>query len=189
MAASSTKSKINKGPGATPLLNVNFAFKIGDRVIHPQHGLGQVTKMTIKEFVQGEKRPYFEISFTDSILWVRLNHSTSGIRKLSVKSEIIRCRQLLNAPARPLTKDPRLRQVELGERLKEGSIFAHCEVVRDLTACSWQKSLSVGNATFLNETQEVLGQEWAAVEGITNSEAVSEIETLIEIGRPDKKYE
>jgi len=71
--------------------------------------------------------------------------------------------------------------------LKEGTISAHCEVVRDLTAYSWHKSLGGGIATFLNATLDVLCQEWAAVEGTTLSEAVSEIETLIEKGRPDNK--
>jgi RNA polymerase-interacting CarD/CdnL/TRCF family regulator len=189
VTTSFTKSKKKKGSGATPLLNDNILFNAGDRVVHPRHGLGRVTKLVIKEFVQGEKRPYFEISFPGSTLWVPLNLSTSGIRKLSVKSEIISCRQLLKAPARPLNKNPRLRQTELVEHLKEGTISAYCEVVRDLTAHNWHKSLSGGIATFLNATQEVLCQEWAAVEDVTHSEAVSEIETLIERGRPDNKYE
>ena len=157
-------------------------FKVGDRVIHPRHGLGQVTKLVVKQFVQGEKRPYYEISFPGSTLWVPLNFSASGIRKLAVKNEIASCRLLLKAPAVHLNDDPRLRQTELINHLKDGTLVAHCEVVRDLTAHGWHKPLSGTNADFLRTTQDVLCQEWAAVEGTTLSEAAVEIESLIEKG-------
>ncbi len=165
-----------------------MSFKVGDRVIHPRHGLGQVTNFAVKQFVEGEKRPFYEISFPGSTLWVPLNLSTSGIRKLTVKSEIANCRQLLRTPAAPLNQDPRLRQAELSDHLKEGTLTAHCEVVRDLTAYGGHKPLSGALAAFLKVTLDVLCQEWAAVEGITIAEAAIEIKALLEKGgRADKK--
>ena len=160
-----------------------MSFKVGDQVVHPRHGLGHVTNVAVKQFVEGEKRPFYEIAFPGSTLWVPLSRSTSGIRKLTVKSEIARCRRLLKAPAAPLNDDPRLRQTELNEHLKEGTLTAHCEVVRDLTAQSWHKPLGGAIASFLQVTQDVLCQEWAAVEGITLAEAATEINALLEKGR------
>jgi RNA polymerase-interacting CarD/CdnL/TRCF family regulator len=160
-----------------------MSFKVGDQVIHPRHGLGQVSSLAVKQFVEGEKRPFYEISFPGSTLWVPLNLSISGIRKLTVKSEIADCRLLLKSPAAPLNSDPRLRQPELSQHLKEGTLSAHCEVVRDLTASGWRKPLSGAMAAFLKVTQNVLCQEWAAVEGISLSEAASEVESLLEKGR------
>lgn len=158
-------------------------FKVGDQVIHPRHGLGHITKLAVKQFVEGEKRLFYEISFPGSTLWAPLNLSNSGIRKLTGKNEVVKCRLLLKAPADSLSGDPRLRQKALIEHLKEGTLTAHCEVVRDLTAHSWQKSLSGGIAAFLNATREVLYQEWAAVEGITLEDASLEIESLLEEGK------
>ena len=166
-----------------------MTFKVGDRVVHPRHGLGNVTKLAIKQFVAGEKRPYYEISFPGSTLWVPLSQTTSGIRKLTVKSEVASCRRLLKAPAAPLNSDPRLRQTELSDHLKEGTLTAHCEVVRDLTAYGWHKSLSGAIAVFLRTTQDVLCQEWAAVEGITLTEAQIEIESLLETGRQTESHD
>lgn len=160
-----------------------MSFKVGDRVIHPRHGLGQVTNLAVKQFVEGEKRPFYEISFPGSTLWVPLSLPSTGIRKLTVKSEIANCRRLLKSPATPLNDDPRLRQTELRDHLKEGTLTAHCEVVRDLAATGWPKPLSGTMATFLKVTQEVLCQEWAAVEEITISEATIEIESLLEKAR------
>jgi RNA polymerase-interacting CarD/CdnL/TRCF family regulator len=158
-------------------------IKVGDRVIHPRHGLGQVASLAVKQFVEGEKRPFYEISFPGSTLWVPLNLTTSGIRKLSARSEIASCRQVLKSPAEPLENDFRLRQTELKNRLKEGTLTARCEVVRDLTAYGWHKPLNGSIAAFLQTTLDVLYQEWAAVEKITPEEAATEIQTLLEKGK------
>jgi len=158
-------------------------FKVGDQVIHPRHGLGQVTSLAVKQFVEGEKRPFYEISFPGSTLWVPLSRASSGIRKLTVKSEIASCRRVLKAQAGPLKSDYRLRQAELNDHLKEGTLTAQCEVVRDLTAYGWHKPLNGSIAIFLQTTLDVLCQEWAAVEDITPAEAASEVQSLLEKGR------
>lgn len=170
-------------------IEATMSFKVGDQVIHPRHGLGQVTNLAVKQFVEGEKRPFYEISFPGSTLWVPLNLATSGIRTLSVKSKIASCRRILKAPAEPLKDDFRLRRVELNNHLKEGTLTARCEVVRDLTAYGWQKPLNGSIAVFLQTTLDVLCQEWAAVEEITPAEAAAEILSLLEKGKQanDKK--
>ena len=160
-----------------------MTFKIGDQVIHPRHGLGLVTKLAIKQFVEGKNRPFYEIAFPGSTLWVPLSFSTSGVRKLTGKSEITKCRKLLKSPANSLNPDFRLRQLELKNHIKEGTLMARCEVVRDLKAYSWKKQLSGSIAAFLQCTLDVLSQEWAAVEGITLAEASTEIQSLLEKGK------
>jgi len=158
-------------------------FKLGDQVIHPWHGLGQVTNLAVKQFVKGEKRPFYEISFPDCTLWVPLSRASSRIRKLTVKTEIKSCRQLLKGPAVPLNNDFRLRKAELSNHLKEGTFTARCEVVRDLTAYGWHKPLSGSIAAFLQATLNILYQEWAAVKEITLAEAATEIQSLLENGK------
>jgi RNA polymerase-interacting CarD/CdnL/TRCF family regulator len=158
-------------------------FKVGDQVIHPRHGLGQVTSLAIRQFTEGEKRPYYEIAFPGSTLWAPLDRSTSGLRKLSVRSEVAACRRLLAAAPAPLDPDPRQRLSELAARLKQGTLSAHCEVVRDLSAHHRIRPLSGAVAALLATSLDVLRQEWAEVEGRTPAEAGVEIEALLEKGR------
>jgi len=158
-------------------------IEVGDQVIHPRHGLGQVTSLVVKQFVEGEKRPFYEISFSDSTLWVPFNRASSGLRKLTGKSEVARCRRVLESPAKPLENDYRILQTELKNHLEEGTLTARCEVVRNLTAYGWHKPLTKSIATFLQTTLDVLCQEWAAVEKITPREAASEIQALLEKGK------
>ena len=155
-------------------------LEIGDRVVHPQYGVGHVAKLEEREFEPGLMRRYYEISIPGSTLWVPLDQPTFGLRKLAVRSEIDRCRQILSSRPLPLTEDSRLRQSDLSARLKAGTIVAHCEVVRDLSAYGAHKPISGTIAAFLRVTQDVLCQEWAMVEGITPAEANVEISLLLE---------
>jgi CarD family transcriptional regulator len=155
-------------------------LKIGDRVVHPQYGVGHVAKLEEREFEPGVMRRYYEIAIPGSTLWVPLDQPTFGLRKLTVRREIDRCRRVLSSRPLPLTEDARLRQSELSARLKEGTIVAHCEVVRDLSAYGAHKPISGTIAAFLRVAQDVLCQEWAAVEEITLAEAAAEIGGLLE---------
>jgi CarD family transcriptional regulator len=158
-----------------------MSFKVGERVVHPQYGVGQIVKLDEREFEPGVMRRYYEISIPGgSTVWVPVDLTTSGLRKLTARSEITHCRQILSSHPSPLAEDARLRQSDLSIRLRQGTIAAHCEVVRDLTAHGAHKPISGTIAAFLQSTQNVLCQEWAIVEGITLAEAIAEVTILLE---------
>jgi CarD family transcriptional regulator len=149
-------------------------FEIGDRVVHPQHGVGQIVRLEDREFERGDTRRYYEIHIPGgSVVWVPVNLSDSGLRRLAHKSELARCREILKARPLPLMDDGRVRQSELVARLKRGTIAAQCEVVRDVSAFVAHKPAYGTITAFLESMLRVLCQEWAIVEGITASEAMS----------------
>jgi CarD family transcriptional regulator len=159
-------------------------FKIGDTVVHPQHGVGQVVRLEDRQFEPKVMRRYYEISIPGgSTVWVPVDLEGSGVRKLANRSEIVECREILESHPVPLAEDGRLRQSTLAARLKEGSLAAQCEVVRDLSAYTAHKPINGPIAAFLQATQGVLCQEWALVQGITLSAATSEVELLLEKSR------
>ena len=156
-------------------------FGIGDTVVHPQHGVGQIVRLEDREFERGDSRTYYEIHIPDnSILWVPVDLSNSGLRNLASKSELAYCREILKEPPSPLLEDGRVRQSALVAHLKQGTIAAQCEVVRDLSAFVAHKPAYGTITAFLGTMLRVLCQEWALVEGITISEAMSEIISLLE---------
>jgi len=160
---------------------VRLLFEVGDQVVHPQHGVGQIVKLEDREFERGDTRRYYEIHIPGgSTVWVPVDLSNSGLRRLAQKSELVRCREILRARPLPLTEDGRVRQSILAAHLKRGTLAAQCEVVRDLSAFVAHKP-SYGTITsFLEGILRVLCQEWAIVEEITTSEAMSEISSLLE---------
>jgi CarD family transcriptional regulator len=160
-------------------------FNIGEQVVHPQHGVGQVVKLEERGFGSGVRRLYYEISIAGagSTLWVPCEPPSFGLRNLADRAEIEVCRQVLGSRPVSLTEDARTRQSKLAERLKEGTIRVQCEVVRDLYAFGEHKSLYGSMAGFYRQTQNVLCEEWALVEGVTLEQAVQEVNTLLEQSR------
>jgi CarD family transcriptional regulator len=159
-------------------------FKIGDRVVHPQHGVGHVVNLEEREFEPGVTRRYYEVSIPGGVsLWVPFDPPSYGLRKLAGRSEIDRCRQILGSQPSPLGEDARLRQTDLANRLKQGTIYTQCEIVRDLYAYGEHKSPYGTIAGFFRQTQNVLCQEWAVVEDVTVQEALEEVTSLLEKSR------
>lgn len=125
-----------------------MTFNIGDRVVHPQHGVGEVVKLDERDFESGVMRRYYEVSI----------------------------------PA-PFMDDPRTRQTHLVKRLKEGTIRVQCEVIRDLYSFGEHKSMYGSMGGFFRQTQNVLCEEWAPVEGMTLDEATQEVNVLLDKSR------
>lgn len=157
-------------------------FDVGDKVVHPQHGVGYVADLEEKQFEPNTSRMYYVISIPDTTVWVPVDLSTSGLRKLSVKSELERCRQVLQSAPQPLVPDRGLLS-SLSGRIKQGTVISHCEVVRDLAAHGWRKSLFGPISDFRRIILNVLSQEWAVVEGVSEVEASNEINILLKNGR------
>jgi CarD family transcriptional regulator len=156
-------------------------FEIGDRVVHPQHGVGQIVKLEDREFERGDARRYYEIDIPGgSTVWVPVDLSNSGLRRLAHKGELDYCREILKGRPSSLMEDGRVRQSALVAHLKQGTIAAQCEVVRDLSAFVAHKSAYGTITAFLEAMLRVLCQEWAIVEGTTIVEATSEIHSLLQ---------
>jgi CarD family transcriptional regulator len=162
--------------------SLDMKFAIGDKVVHPQHGVGFVAGLEEKQFEPSKARLYYVVSIPDTTLWVPVDLSTSGLRKLGLKSELEECRQVLQASPQTLNAGREL-LAKLSGRIKQGTIIAQCEVVRDLTAFGWHKPLYGPLADFQRMTLNVLSQEWAVVKGVSQVEASHEINVLLKKSR------
>ena len=161
-----------------------MTFEVGDWVVHPQHGVGQVVNLDDREFEPGVIQRYYELSMSGgSTLWVPVDAARPALRKPAERSEIVHCREILLSRPAPLVGEVRSRQAELTTRLRQGTIFTFCEVVRDLYAHGEHRSLYGTIAGFFRQTQNVLCQEWAAVEQVTLPQAFEEVNSLLEKSR------
>ena len=160
-----------------------LTFEIGEKVVHPQHGVGQVINLEDREFERGRSKRYYEVDIPGgSTVWVPVDLSNSGLRKLASKPDLVHCREILQAHPQSLTEDGRVRQSDLAAHLRQGTIVAQCEVVRDLSAFVAHKPAYGTIPVFLEATLRVLCQEWSIVEEIPIPEALVEISSLLEKG-------
>jgi CarD family transcriptional regulator len=159
-------------------------FTIGEKVVHPQHGVGEIIKLEDREFEAGKPHKYYEIFIPNgSTIWVPIDHSNSGLRYLATRREIASCRKVLAARPIPVVIDGLVHQSEFVARLKQGTITAQCEVVRDLSAFLAYRPHYGTIRDLLDAIHGVLCQEWAIVEGTPILEASNEITSLLEKSR------
>ena len=160
-----------------------MSMEVNDWVVHPQHGVGRVIKLEMRQFGLGAAQRYYEIALQKGTIWVPVDGPRNGLRKLTAKGELGKYRGLLRSRPTPLATDHRQRQLALAERWKESSFAARCEMVRDLAAHRWQKPLNESSSAMFRTASEVLCAEWAAAEGLTLLEATREVEALLLEGR------
>ncbi len=158
-------------------------FNVGDWVVHPLHGVGQVKGLERKQVAQ-ETLLYYEIAILKGTLWVAVEAPLAErLRGVTTKGDLPRYRSVLKSSPTLLDKDYHQRRGELQERLRQGTFQSKCEVVRDLTAYGWPRPLSEVDAALLRRARESLCQEWAAAEAVTMLEATQEVEALLREAR------
>ena len=124
-------------------------FRANECLVHPQHGVGRVVKLEMRQFGPGVRQEYSEIAIPTGPVWVPFDGPASGLRRLTAKGDLGRYRGVLRGRPTPLAADHKQRQIALVERLRESSFQARCEVVRDLTAHGWGKPLNESGGNIL----------------------------------------
>lgn len=158
-------------------------YAVDDQLVHPQHGVGRVVKLENRRIGDAAPCLYYEITLARGTLWVQVEDPPKGLRRLTSKGDLPQYRGILRGRPTALAKDYRQRQLDLSERLREGSFRARCEIVRDLNAQRWVKPLTEGSAVLFRAAHEMVHAEWAAAAEVTPAQAAQEIEDLLLEGR------
>jgi CarD family transcriptional regulator len=157
-------------------------FSIGDRVVHPHHGPGQITGVERREFVEEAKRYYvIDIPGQELTLFVPLRTVEQvGIRPIMRRAKLLRVLDTLRGRPRRLPDDHKERQELVWEKLKTGRAMQMAEVVRDLT---WQRErdhLTKRDAEYLQRGRDFLAAEMAFASETEVSEANDRIDDALE---------
>ena len=104
-------------------------FKIGDLVVHPAFGIGHIVEIEEKQFSAKEAMHlYYKIARPKHTMWIRVEaQEASGLRLETVGSDLDQYRDVLKSPPVSLNANSKQRQLELSQRLQEGSFRGMCE--------------------------------------------------------------
>lgn len=168
-----------------------MSFQVGDKVVHRSFGRGEVVELDEKELA-GKSQLYYVVEFNQLTLWVPVNGAEQGSLRLPVERlEFKKLFSILRSPGEELAEDRFQRQVQLSERMKEGSTEELCKIVRDITARGVDHKLNENDLSVLRHAQNLLLEEWQFSQGISLEESRVELEKLLkesrEAGLVDKK--
>ncbi len=156
-------------------------LSVGDQVVHPKHGAGQITGIEQLELVEGFEH-YYVIEIGDNGLVVRVpirSMEEIGVRPVMSPSRLDRVLDTLHSAPHRLSTNFKTRQARIKEKLKSNRPVKIAEVIRDLAWRKQESHLSPTDARLLNHGQEMLATEIALVTDAELSEARQMIRTAL----------
>ena len=159
----------------------NNQFKIGEIVVYPKHGVGEIVSIENME-ISSIKTQFYIVKMEQAKLTIRVpldKQNEVGLRKISSKKII---EEVFNT----LKLKPKIRRIMWSRRAQEydskifsGDPIKIGEVVRDLFRKNSQPEQSYSERQMFQVALERLAREVAAVEKTDYFQATEKIETAL----------
>ena len=166
------------------VLTQRQGFKTNEFVVYPAHGVGQILAIEEQE-IAGARLELFVINFMKDKMTLRVptaKVANVGMRKLSEPALVKKALETLKGRARVKRTMWSRRAQEYEAKINSGDIVAIAEVVRDLYRSESQPEQSYSERQLYEAALDRLSREIAAVQHVTETEAVKEIEAALAKG-------
>ncbi len=159
----------------------NNDFKIGEIVVYPKHGVGEIIKIENME-ISAIKTKFYVVKMEQSKLTIRVpieKQIEVGLRKISSK-------KIIDEVFSTLKLKPKIRRIMWSRRAQEyeakifsGEPIKIAEVVRDLFRKNSQAEQSYSERQMFQVAIERLAREVAAVEKTDYFQSTEKIEQIL----------
>ena len=186
--ASSTKRPATVAPKAAavtpkkPKKVQTRAFKAGDFVVYPAHGVGSIKGVEEQE-IAGLKIELFVISFDKDKMTLRVPTAKAeavGMRRLATPDTVKDAMKTLKGRARIKRTMWSRRAQEYEAKINSGDLISIAEVVRDLHRATGQPEQSYSERQLYEAALDRMARELAAVEQIDEEAAIKRLETALQ---------
>jgi CarD family transcriptional regulator len=154
-------------------------FNLGDHVVCPGHGVGQICSVDTKE-LNGEMKSFYIIKVVSNGMKVMIPvDSKDGVRSLIPSSEINGVFELLkdqNVKVDMSTWNRRHREYTL--KVKTGSLLEIADVLRQLLLLKMTKKLSFGERKMLDQCKDLIVKEFSLSTGSPENDINQKIDTV-----------
>jgi CarD family transcriptional regulator len=156
-----------------------MAFRIGEKVIHVTHGLGEIVRVEEK-IIDSVSKNCYVVRTSDLLIWVPINDlPESSLRLPTPPEECERLLSILNSPSEELLGDRIQRKDQLMLQMKSGQFASICRVVRDLTHYKRSRRLNDQEVSILKRAMNSLLTEWTYSLEIPLSQAQQTMTNLL----------
>ena len=158
------------------------AFKTGDFVVYPAHGVGSIRGVEEQE-IAGLKIELFVISFDKDKMTLRVPTAKAeavGMRRLATPDTVKDAMKTLKGRARIKRTMWSRRAQEYEAKINSGDLISIAEVVRDLHRATGQPEQSYSERQLYEAALDRMARELAAVEQIDEEAAIKRLETALQ---------
>jgi CarD family transcriptional regulator len=151
---------------------------MGDKAVHPQHGVGEVTAIERKE-IGGNVLEFYVLRILDNGMKVMVSKAAAhqvGLREVMSKAEADSVLETMRAREVAVDLQPWSRRFRAyTEMIKSGSPYEVAKVLRDMYRLKFDKDLSFGERRLLDTAKSLLFKELALAKKTTEAELIAEI--------------
>lgn len=158
-------------------------MNIGDRVVYPMHGAGEITGIEENE-VGGEVNSYyvFRLPMGNMKLMLPVDKvEEAGLRELITPAQVDEVVEVLKSETEQLQGSWNKRFHMNLERLKSGNILDAAAIARNLSRQNNKKKISSGERRLLDLSRQILISELVYVCNKTPEEITAWIDELIDV--------
>jgi CarD family transcriptional regulator len=157
-------------------------FKIGDRLVYPNHGVGVVE--TIQEsLLDGSPSPCYQLRLigNNSRVMVPVGNSDRiGLRPLTRRNEVGTVFRVLENGHVPATGDWKGRYKQNLDKMRSGRLTDIADVLKNLSWVQKQKALSFREKKMFERARYLIVSEIAQVNGLPEAEVETEVEKALD---------
>src|SRR3712207_6784396 len=138
-----------------------IVYEVGDHVVYPHHGAGQVVKKEEKSIL-GETREYLTIKILHNDMTVMVpseNAGKAGLRRVIDEDTVKKVLAVLTDDCSEMPKNWNRRFKHNRDKIKTGDIYELAEVVRNLAVREQEKGLSTGEKQMYTRAKKILASE------------------------------
>lgn len=149
-------------------------FKVGDKVVYPMHGAGEIVDKVEIE-VSDEMKEYFVFRMPIGDMKVMMpveSVETIGIRPIISLEEMTKLLDAISEIDYEENLNWNKRYRENMDKLKSGDIYEVAKVVKVLILREKEKGLSTGERKMLTLSKQIVSSEMMIVKGLSQEEAV-----------------
>jgi CarD family transcriptional regulator len=158
------------------------AYKIGDKVVYPHHGAGQILDITQQQ-CDGELKDFLTIQINHNCMTVMVPVDAAeraGVRQVIPESFVQEVLAVLRDDATNMPKNWNRRFKHNREKIKTGDVFEVADVVRNLALREAERGLSTGEKQMFGRVKKILASELQYAKEIPEEEALSYLEMILE---------
>ncbi len=162
-------------------------FRVGDMVMHWNHGLGQITGLEERKLT-GQSQLYYALKIRDLSIWVPADGQAAGRMRAPTSSRSFKkLFAVLGGPAATLPDDRRERKTQLHTRMSDGTADSICQVIRDLTRRGEGRTLNDDDRLTLDRARALLVAEWAYALDVPPAQAEHDLHAMLKPGETASK--
>lgn len=164
-------------------------FKIGDKIVYPMHGVGEIEGIE-KKVILGKRNEYYLITIINNGMKVMIpvnNAKEIGIRSIIAKKDIKKVLAILTTEAASIEEDWKIRYQNNIDKVKSGSIFEVAEVARDLYRRGSEKELSIMERKLYENAYQLITYEVAMSKNVDIEDAGNIVSEALSSGIDSKE--